>query len=106
MAMPPHKLIFLSKSIFSFYNCLIEGGKEGFTGAPFTGTYENCIDADPQFVSSNDYHLQDNSPCIGAAIDSILISGTMHYCPPTDYEGNLRPNPSVQCRILVHTKMN
>src|SRR3989304_3276438 len=76
-----------------FYNCLIEGGHEGFSGSSFTGDYENCIDADPQFLSSNDYHLQNTSPCIGAGIDSILISGTMHYCPPFDYEGNFRPNP-------------
>ena len=76
-----------------FYNCLIEGGRDGFTGAAFTGAYENCIDADPLFVSSNDYHLQDNSPCIGAAIDSIQIGASWFYCPPNDFEGNPRPNP-------------
>ncbi|MCB9248773.1 MAG: hypothetical protein H6613_09620 [Ignavibacteriales bacterium] len=81
-------------SDLDFYNCLIEGGKEGFTGAAFTGAYDNCIDADPQFVSSSDYHLQNISPCIGAAIDSMLISSTMYYCPPTDIEGNPRPNPA------------
>ena len=44
-----------------FYNCLIEGGEEGFSGQPFIGTYQNCIDYDPQFVSSNDYHLHKSS---------------------------------------------
>jgi len=77
-----------------FYNCLVEGGIEGFTGAAFTGAYENCIDTVPQFVSSNDYHLQNTSPCIGGAIDSILVGSIMHYCPPNDFEGNPRPNPS------------
>ena len=60
---------------------------------PFTGTYENCIDVDPLFVSSNDFHLQNNSNCIGAAIDSILVGSTMYYCPSTDFEGNIRPFP-------------
>jgi hypothetical protein len=73
---------------------LIEGGQEGFTGAAFTGAYENCIDADPQFVSSNNFHLQNTSPCIGAAIDSIQIDASWFYCPPNDFEGNPRPNPS------------
>ena len=45
-------------------------------------------------MSSNDYHLKNSSSCIGAAIDSILVGSTMYYCPPTDYEGNPRPNPS------------
>jgi N-acetylneuraminic acid mutarotase len=89
----PSQVYFNFTSSVGFYNCLIEGGKEGFTGATFTGAYENCIDADPQFVSSSDFHLQNTSPCIGAGIDSILINSTMYYCPPTDFEKNLRPNP-------------
>ena len=64
-------------SSLDFYNCLIEGGKEGFSGSAFTGTYQNCINIDPLFVSSNDFHLQNNSNCIGSAIDSVLIDGTM-----------------------------
>ena len=77
-----------------FRNRLIEGGQEGFSGVTFTGDYVNCIDADPLFVSSNDFHLQDNSNCIGAAIDSILVDGSWYYCPSTDFDGNPRPNPS------------
>jgi len=90
----PSQVDFLWASSVGFYNCLIEGGREGFTGAAFTGAYENCIDADPQFVGSNDYHLQNTSPCIGAAIDSIRIGASWFYCPPNDFEGNPRPNPS------------
>ena len=90
----PSQVNFDLPSSVGFYNCLIEGGKEGFTGAAFTGAYENCIDVDPLFVSSNDFHLQDKSNCIGAAIDSIQIDASWFYCPPNDFEGNPRPNPS------------
>jgi hypothetical protein len=89
----PSQVDLLTPSSLSFYNCLIEGGVAGFTGAAFSGTYENCIDADPQFVGLNDYHLQNTSPCIGAGIDSILVGSTMYYCPSTDFEGNIRPFP-------------
>ena len=53
------------------------------------------IDENPIFEDSEngDYHLQDSSPGIGAAIESIMINGTMCYCPPFDIEGNPRPNP-------------
>ena len=90
----PSQVYFGSPSSAGFYNCLIEGGKEGFTGEVFTGDFENCIDTDPKFVSSNDYHLQNTSPCIGAAIDSIQIGASWFYCSPNDFEGNPRPNPS------------
>ncbi len=100
-----HKLDFDVTSSVGFYNCLIEGGREGFTGAAFTGAYENCIDADPLFVSSNDYHLQDTSPCIGAAIDSIQIGSTMVLLSYNCFYGNIRPNPVGLCRILVLMKI-
>jgi hypothetical protein len=89
----PAQVRFNVSSGLDFYNCLIEGGREGFTGAAFTGDYENCVDADPLFVSSNDYHLQDISPCIGAGIDSIQIGTLWYNCPPNCYYGNIRPNP-------------
>jgi len=65
--------------------CNVEGG--------YTGT--GNIDVYPEFVdtASGDYHLANNSPCIGAGIDSIEITGTWYYCPLTDMEGNPRPNP-------------
>ena len=40
-----------------------------------------------------DYHLQDSSPCIGAGIRAIQISGVWHFCPIDDIEGNPRPDP-------------
>lgn len=53
------------------------------------------IDLDPLFadILNNDFHLQDSSPCIAAGIDSIQIGGFWYYCPSTDIEGNLRPDP-------------
>ena len=80
----------LVTSNLDFINCLIEGGKNGFTGAGFYGTYENCIDLNPVFISSTDFRLQNTSPCIGA--------GVMTYrgqkIPAFDFEGNPRPNPT------------
>ncbi len=73
-----------------FINCLIEGGREGFTEAiagNFTGTYQNCIDADPIFGSSNDFHLQNSSPCIGTGASSYSV----YNAPNFDFEGNPRP---------------
>ena len=90
----PSQVYLLTNSSLSFYNCLIEGGQEGFTGAHFMGTYENCIDADPKFVGLNDYHLQNTSPCIGAGIDSIQVGSLWFYCPPNCYYGSIRPNPA------------
>lgn len=78
-----------------FINCLIEGGREfGFSGQNFTGTYENCIDTNPLFLSSKDFHLQNTSPCIGAGADTVEINGTRYFAPSIDFEGNPRPNPA------------
>ena len=52
------------------------------------------IEANPFFVDSlNDFGLMDNSPCIGAGINSILIDDTWYYAPQYDIEGNTRPSP-------------
>ena len=83
----PAQVKLLSPSSLSFHYCLIEGGKSGFTGTTFSGTYENCIDSDPQFMNSNDFHLQNTSPCIGAGYYED------YFIPLTDFEGNPRPNP-------------
>lgn len=90
----PSQVDLLTRSSLSFYNCLIEGGKEEFTGAPFIGTYENSINADPLFIdeTNGDYHLSDESPCIGAGYYEEGLT------PSRDYEGNLRPvgsNPDI-----------
>ena len=56
---------------------------------------EGNIDTDPFFVDPliSDYHLQNTSPCIQTAIDTIEIAGEMYFCPPYDIEGNPRPYP-------------
>jgi hypothetical protein len=53
------------------------------------------IQVDPKFVDKDngDYHLSNESPCIGAGVSSIDINGTTYYAPSTDFEGILRPNP-------------
>jgi hypothetical protein len=78
-----------------FINCLIEGGEEGFSGASFTGIYQNNIDYDPMFVdvANDDFHLSDSSPCISAGSDSIKIDTKWYYAPDCDNEGHPRPNP-------------
>ncbi|HPG39431.1 MAG TPA: T9SS type A sorting domain-containing protein [bacterium] len=77
----------------NFINCLIEGGREGFKGTAFTGTYQDCLDSNPLFADSTDFHLQDASPCIGAGVDSIEVLTKWYYAPVYDLEGNSRPNP-------------
>ncbi len=54
------------------------------------------IDSDPIFLNptEDDYHLQNNSPCIGAGIDEIEINENWYYAPDIDIEGNQRPNPT------------
>ena len=51
-------------------------------------TLTNCIDADPLFVSTTDFHLQSTSPALGA--------GTSTGAPATDLDGTTRPtSPSM-----------
>jgi hypothetical protein len=60
----------------------IEGGYEG----------EGNIKSDPSFADTL-FTLSDLSPCIGAGIDSIEISGVWYYAPSTCFFGGPRPNP-------------
>lgn len=81
-----------------FLYCDIEGGKKDFRGTgagDYSGIYENNIDKDPVFsdTSKADYQLSANSPCIGAGIDSVIVSGTWYYAPPFCMMGNPRPSP-------------
>ncbi len=89
-------------SDLDFYNCLIEGGKEGFTGATFTGTYENCIDADPKLIdiAKGDFHLSDSSPCIGAGDFERWVL-LLHMIMREIQDQILQE----QCRILVLMKI-
>ncbi|MBU0650233.1 right-handed parallel beta-helix repeat-containing protein [Patescibacteria group bacterium] len=73
------------------------------------GNYWGCsagshdISADPQFVSSSDYHLKYGSPCINAG------SNTALGIPLTDFDGNPRiiegtVDMGVYECIYIHTK--
>ena len=74
------------------YSC-VQGGQAGIvTNDNGVINWENGnIDVDPMFVdvSARDYHLRDNSLCIGA--------GTITNAPQADIEGNSRPaaNPDM-----------
>ena len=56
---------------------------------------EGNIDSDPLFVNPavNDYHLLNNSPCIGAGVDEIEILTSWHNAPDLDIDGTPRPFP-------------
>jgi nitrous oxidase accessory protein NosD len=76
----------------NFFNCDIEGGDAGFSGAgsgaEYTGFYENCIDSIPLFVDNenDDYRLLTSSPCIDTG-DSTIANFEF---PINDIEGNSR----------------
>jgi len=79
--------------------CDIEGGEDSVNVIDSLSTlnWENGnLDEDPIFEDSGNgnFHLQNSSPCIGSAIDSMEINGSMCYCPLFDIEGNPRPNPN------------
>ena len=84
-----------------FVNCVVEGGKEEFegdgAGANYSGLYKNNLDADPQFIDTlnNDFHLQDESPCISKGSAITVFNKTLYYAPSTDFEGNLKPGPAL-----------
>ncbi len=71
----------------SLDHCCYSNGTGDIAGSG-TVTPTNCINSDPLFVSpaTDDYHLGDYSPCIGA--------GTTTGAPSTDIEGNPRPDPA------------
>ena len=71
------------------YSCLQGGQAEIVTNDNGVINWGNGnIDVEPFFVdaTAGDYHLRDNSPCIGG--------GTITNAPETDIEGDLRPNPT------------
>ena len=83
-------------SILYIDNCAVQGGSTAIN----TNSYcilnygANNISSNPQFVSSTDYRLSNNSPAIGAGIASLTLQGTPITVPATDYFGNPRPSPS------------
>ena len=77
-----HEAIQLSGSNNTYRNNILYLNPEGVYG---NGTNSNNLQNDPKFVSSSDFHLQSNSPAIGAGM---AVSGIT-----TDFEGKPRPNP-------------
>ena len=75
-------------SAYYFFNCLIEE-----FNAVYPGNYENCIDSNPLFVGSDNFNLQEHSPCIGAGVESVEINSVIYSAPSVDIEGDQRPNP-------------
>jgi hypothetical protein len=75
----------------------LEGGEEGIVVDTLSSMHwlNGNSSEDPLFKDTiaEDYHLQDGSTCIGNGIDQIQIGGNLHFCPPTDIEGNIRPDP-------------
>jgi parallel beta-helix repeat protein len=69
----------------NFYYCDIEGGTSWFggpgAGGNFTGDYENCIDANPQFVGSGDhpYDISEDSPCINTGDPNTTTTDVGEY---------------------------
>jgi len=85
-------------SSLTINNCNIHHGQDSIEVDTLSIFHwgEGNMDAEPLFVhpAREDYHLQDSSPCIGAGIDSLEISGIWYLTPNNDLEGNPRPNPA------------
>jgi predicted outer membrane repeat protein len=75
-----------------FFNCDVEGGPGLFGGSgggeAFTGAFEYCLDADPEFVGSgrDPYAIDHDSPCIDAG----SADTTGFFLPATDLAGTPR----------------
>ncbi|MCD4732567.1 MAG: T9SS type A sorting domain-containing protein, partial [Bacteroidales bacterium] len=56
---------------------------------------EENINVDPEFIDpeNGDFHIDKNSPCTGAGINTIEINGSIFYCPSIDFENDPRPMP-------------
>ncbi len=84
----------------AFLFCDIQGGRADIwgsgAGAKYTGRYEHNIDGDPLFRNAalDDYRLSDDSPCIGAGVDSVEVTGAWCHVPLNCFGGNPRPNPA------------
>lgn len=56
-----------------FYNCNVQAGLNQFGGSTFTGVYENCTEANPQFVDPQNglYTISATSSCTNAGTNTI-----------------------------------
>lgn len=96
----PHEVYFednfeVDSMIVAYSN--VQGGMDSIITDSINSIYwlEGNIDANPLFVDTThaNYHLADNSPCVGGGIDSIQINNFWYYAPFRDIEGNTRPYP-------------
>lgn len=77
---------------FEINYCNVKGGWKGADGSNLgIGNF----DLEPEFIDSEnrDFRLKDNSPMIGAGIDSIWVDGMLFCSPKYDFNGNERSNP-------------
>ena len=77
-----HQVMLSGGSSVNVHYCLIKGGWPG----------QNNIDAPPNFADSS-YSLAENSPCIGAGVDSMTVLGSVCWAPTCDCHGDIRPQP-------------
>jgi hypothetical protein len=74
----------------NFYYCNVEGASSAFGGSganDYEGDYENNIDANPQFLGSDNYYLKPISPCVNAGIPNWTVD-SVGIC--IDLAGNPR----------------
>ena len=74
--------IYLNAGGAAFSYCDIRGGSDAIAGSA-PATYQNNIDADPDFVSVEDFSLKGTSPCINAGESTSITT--------EDLAGNDRP---------------
>ncbi|MCX6641501.1 MAG: T9SS type A sorting domain-containing protein [bacterium] len=79
----PNQIYKESSSNCTAAYCDVQGGYNG----------SGNIGINPYFVSSTDLHLQAYSACIGSAVVSMEIGGSIYSAPLVDIDGNPRPNP-------------
>jgi predicted outer membrane repeat protein len=89
-AVGPTGYLFEVYSQADFFNCVVEGGPMQFGGSgggeAFFGTYEQCIDLDPEFLGTGEFPYQpdpDSSPCI----DTGTPDTSGFFLPETDLAG-------------------
>lgn len=75
----------------------VYGSQEAIISSNISSVHwlEGNINSSPLFIdtANYNYHLSSKSPCLGAGIDSLQISGVWFYAPKKDLDGNVRPNP-------------
>lgn len=71
----------------------INGGKEGISNNASVSWIGPVYDTLPGFVNASVYKLSDQSPCIGAGIDSLTVYPFL-AAPDIDLDSNIRPDPA------------